>query len=120
MEYAKVKVVKLLNNWFQEIAEEDLKNDICIEFSRLIGFENTMKLIKTFGGSEVYIPKLDSLQRDKRDAAICKEFNGYNYRELAKKYTLSERQIREICREIIEKKKRESLKNQISIFEINS
>lgn len=109
-----------MNSWFQKITEEDLKNDTCIEISRLIGFENTMKLIKTFGGSEVYIPKLDSLQRDKRDAAICKDFNGYNYRELAKKYALSERQIREICKEIIERKKREPLKNQMSIFEINS
>ncbi len=103
--------------WIQEIKEDDLK-DTCLEICELIGFNNTLKLIKNFGGSELYIPKIETIAKAKRDVAICKEFNGYNYKTLARKYNLTERHVREICRDVVEKKKQEPIKNQISIFDL--
>lgn len=62
-----------------------------------IGIENLLKLSKQFGGMSIYIPKPDTLLRQAKHAQIKKEFNGYNYAYLARKYNLSEKWVRNIC-----------------------
>ncbi len=62
----------------------------------IVGIENAVKLSEHLGGLPFYFPQIDGLLRRKRDAAIRKEFNGSNYRDLARKYNLTERWIREI------------------------
>ncbi|WP_390905341.1 Mor transcription activator family protein [Paenibacillus melissococcoides] len=42
-------------------------------------------------------PPLDFFFRRVRDRRIIQEYDGYNHREIAQKYELSERRGREIC-----------------------
>ncbi|OPY15629.1 MAG: Mor transcription activator family protein [Syntrophus sp. PtaB.Bin001] len=89
------------NDWIAEIAQ-----DISIEslpesyqvIAGIIGIENTLKLSRHIGGMDFYFRKIDSLLLQKRDEKIRTEFNGFNHRELARKYGLTETWIREILR----------------------
>lgn len=66
------------------------------ELAEIIGLEAYKKLVLNYGGSHVYICKSDTILRDLRNKEIYDKFNGYNYRELAKEYNLSEKTVREI------------------------
>lgn len=66
------------------------------ELAEVIGIEAYLKLVKIYGGTTIYIAKMDKLQNIKRDAEIVKNFNGYNYKQLAHKHHLAERTVREI------------------------
>lgn len=66
------------------------------ELAELIGIEAYRKLVKCYGGGFIYICKADTVMKISRNNEICEKFNGYNYRELAKEYNLSEKMIREI------------------------
>ena len=61
-----------------------------------LGIDTFLRLATLCGGQSLYIPKLDSLERDGRDREIRARFNGANYRALASQFRLSERQIRKI------------------------
>lgn len=61
-----------------------------------LGMDAFLRLIRLCGGQSLYLPKLDSLERDGRDREIRARFNGGNYRALASQFRLSERQIRKI------------------------
>lgn len=50
------------------------------------------------GGSYMYIPKMEVVSRTVRDSMIRQEFNGYNYKQLAQRYGLSEVWIRKIVK----------------------
>ena len=67
--------------------------------SMLIGLEETLVIAKELGGARYYFPKFESLFRDNRNTMIYDEFNGNNYRDIAKKYNLSETRIREIVQD---------------------
>jgi len=67
-----------------------------IEIIDMLGLENALTLTKRFGGQNIYIPKPDTFEKEQRNHQIRTEFTGYNYRELAYKYKLSEIQIRTI------------------------
>lgn len=69
------------------------------EFAEAIGIKSFLELCKQYGGTSVYIPKLDTMIRPARDELICKEYNRVNCRELAHKYGLSQTQIRKIVSE---------------------
>lgn len=64
--------------------------------AELIGIEAFMKLCEYCGGSNLYIPKKDRVTRHIRDTKIKLEFDGANYKELARKYKLSESHLRKI------------------------
>ena len=66
------------------------------ELSELIGIENLLKLADNYGGTMVYIPLRYRITRLERDTRIRKEFNGGNYRELARKYNVCESTIRTV------------------------
>ena len=76
-------------NAVEIIRLEDL-NDEQQQVAELIGLENFRKLMAVFGGVNLYIPKADKLERLDRNDKIRAEFNGYNFRELAKKYSLTD------------------------------
>ncbi len=69
----------------------------------LVGMERFLKIIDTAGGEFLYFPKRSTLERDLRRQAICREYNGGNVRELARKYGLSERHVRTIVQEDLRK-----------------
>jgi len=50
------------------------------------------------GGRLVYIAKRSREAMEKRNATICREFNGRNYDELAEKHELTQRQVRKIVK----------------------
>jgi Mor family transcriptional regulator len=68
------------------------------EMSQIIGIENTVKLALHYGGLPFYFLKIDSLPQKRRDRKIRTEFNGRNYKDLARKYKLSEMHIRRIVK----------------------
>ncbi len=82
------------------------------ELAETVGLEAYKKLVVNYGGMHVYICKSETVLRELRNTEICNEFNGFNYRELAKKYNLSEKTVREI----VSGKKDESINGQISFF----
>ncbi|MBI4822645.1 MAG: hypothetical protein HY805_00215 [Nitrospirae bacterium] len=81
-----------MNDWLKEISINDLP-EIYQEVARIVGLENAVRLSEIFKGQVVYFPMLESLIRAKRDEAIKREFNGKNYRELARKYGISGKQL---------------------------
>lgn len=81
-----------------EVTMEDLPESYR-EVACVIGVENAVKLSSVVGGLGYYFPQLDGILRKKRDECIRREFNGNNHRELAKKFNLTERWVREIVDE---------------------
>lgn len=65
----------------------------------LVGLERFLKIIDTAGGDFLYFPKRSTLERDLRRQAILREFDGGNYRQLARKYGISERHVRSILQD---------------------
>lgn len=92
-------------NWIEEITIEDIDEQYR-NIARLIGIKNFIKLIKLLGGTSWYIPKVESVLSEARKRRIKKEYNGYNKRELALKYGVSERTVAYITKD----KKIEQLK----------
>ena len=83
-----------------------------------IGLENTIKLAKMFSGERVYFIKYEAIERPLRDRRIKAAFNGYNFRQLAKEYNVTEMTIRKIVAEDVEKKQNAPNKEQISFFDL--
>jgi Mor family transcriptional regulator len=69
------------------------------EMARIIGIERLLALCEVFGGTTIYIPKKERVLQHARNEAIRREFDYQNYRQLASKYGLSERRIRQIVAE---------------------
>ncbi|WP_219639033.1 Mor transcription activator family protein [Cohnella sp. CFH 77786] len=88
-----------------ELTEELVSEVSCEELphpyrkmAELIGVPATLELAKHFGGTYEYMPKFDKAIGPARDRIICKEFDGTNYKDLARKYNLSETYIRSLTR----------------------
>jgi Mor family transcriptional regulator len=88
------------------------------EIASIVGIEAYTKLVEQYGGCNIYIFKADTLLKDLRDAQIKDEFDGYNHRELALKYDLSERTIRDIVSEISKGLKIKQIEGQINLFDL--
>lgn len=54
------------------------------------------RIINVLGGGDIYIPLRKSLSKLSRNEQIKRDFDGDNYKELAKKYKLTTRTIRGI------------------------
>ena len=78
-----------------EIQLSDLRGEQR-EIAQAIGIKAYIELVKLYGGSNIYIAKMDKLFCIKRDAEIIRHFNGENYTSLAMQYGLSERAVRTI------------------------
>ena len=63
----------------------------------VIGTRNARKLCRAFGGSTLYIPKLEGVDRPSRDRQIRQDAaHGATVAQLCATYHLSERQVRRI------------------------
>lgn len=80
-----------------------------------IGMEAFRALVRDFGGSNIYIPKADYCLRGARNAEIRAKFTGYNYRELAREYNLTENAIRQIVADLDRQMRAEPLEGQLSL-----
>lgn len=81
-----------------------------------IGLESYKRLVAEYSGSYVYVQKIDTVTSGLRNAALCSEFNGYNYLELAKKYNLSESSVRRIVSDRLNALRTEPLSEQMKFF----
>lgn len=99
-----------MDELMRELTLDMLPDGIYKEIAEAIGVENFYKLTKVVGGATIYLPKPDSVLRPVRDARIKAEFNGYNHPELAKKYGVTERWVRQLCGD-------GKMEGQIDIFE---
>ncbi len=73
------------------------------ELAETIGLEAYKRLIKNYGGNQLYIQQTDSVLKDVRDKEINEKFDGTNYRKLSLEYGISEMTIRDI---VSDKRKR--------------
>lgn len=98
-----------MEDWMKEININDLdeKNK---EIAEIIGIDNFIKLSDAYGGTRIYVNKLDEVTKNIRDRKIKQEYNRYNINKLAKKYNLADESIRRIL-------KGEPVENQISVFD---
>lgn len=94
--------------WMNELPVEQFPEPYQT-MAREIGVRNTIKLARHFAGMGMYFPKLDDALAVVRNKRIKEEFNGSNYKDLARKYNLTERWIYEIL-------KTEEIKDQTSLF----
>lgn len=61
-----------------------------------LGIEKAKWLFEEFGGTSVYFPTEKMIYKDARDREIISQFNGFNHKELAVKYDMSESYVRSI------------------------
>lgn len=99
----------------EEIRLEDLSEGQQ-EVAALIGPENFRKLMEVYGGAYLYIPKTDRSERMERNERIRAEFDGYNFRELARKYDLTEITIRSIVSDKVRELRARPMDGQLSLL----
>lgn len=102
-------------NVIDKLRFEDLDDDQQ-QVADLIGLDNYKKLMRVFGGVNLYIPKADKLERMDRNDRIRAEFNGYNFRELAQKYGLTEVSIRSIVSDKVREIRARPIDGQLSLL----
>ena len=103
-------------NLLDELTLDDLDEEQR-ELADCIGLEAYKRLIVTYAGSSINVRMPDKLTIRQRNKKICAEFNGYNFFELSKKYQLTERQIRYIVADEVQKQRNKPIENQISFFD---
>lgn len=92
----KEEVLTFEGEWVKDVKIEDLPASYQ-EVANLVGVENAVKLSEHLGGLPYYFPKIDGLLERKRNEMIRKDrASGMDYRDLAKKYKLTEVWIRQI------------------------
>ena len=62
-----------------------------------LGIERAELLFKEFGGTSVYFPTEKMIYKCARDREIISQFNGFNHKDLAVKYDMSESYISATC-----------------------
>jgi len=75
----------------------DLFDRLHTEFGKLAP-QIIQVMVASLGGSRVTFPDVEFLYRQERDRRIENEFTGVNYDELAIKYRLSTRHVRDILK----------------------
>jgi Mor family transcriptional regulator len=86
-------------DWLAEIAAEITLENLPQEYqivAETCGLENAIRLSQRMSSLRIYVPSFEKLIRERRDARIRAEFTGFNHRELALRYGLSETWIRMI------------------------
>jgi Mor family transcriptional regulator len=88
----------VLDEWMKELTlnELDEKNK---EIAKIIGIDNLLLLCEYFGGTRLYVNKLDHVTAVLRNKKIKEEYNGYNSQQMVRKYNLTENQIQRILNE---------------------
>lgn len=97
-------------SWLEDLSQEQKKR------ADLIGKDNFKKLMEEYGGTYFYIPKTDKIERRERNEQIKAEFDGYNFRELAQKYGLTEVTIRNIVSDKVRAVRARPMEGQLSLL----
>lgn len=105
-----------MEDWIKDIEIKDL-DEPYYQIAEKVGIDIAIEIAKMFQGSQVYFPKVETSCNPRRKELIRHEFNGYNYKELAEKYGFTERWVREICKDKVERERNKPPDNQISLFD---
>lgn len=84
-----------ISPWMKDLTAEQLPEPyqtLAAQFS----LDFALKFASMYQGTGAYFPKLDTLLVQERNKRIRAEFNGYNYKELAIRYGVTERWIYDI------------------------
>lgn len=68
------------------------------DIAEAIGIEAFKALIRLCGGYQFVVPTVLTVTRDIRNQRIAEEFNGYNVKELVRKYGLTDSTIYKILK----------------------
>ncbi len=74
------------------------------ELAELIGIDNVLKVHSKYRGTSLFFP-LEIFSRDFIISQIIEEYDGHNIRSLATKYGYTEKWIRKILKDNIDKNK---------------
>lgn len=88
----------MTKKWMEELTPAMLTDGLLRDIAEEIGIDNLLKLSVMLGGSSFYFPRIESILRPLRDRKILEEYNGYNTAELARKYGVSQRWVKEIIK----------------------
>lgn len=92
--------------WPKNLVELSDVIDACLAEEKVVANKLTEKIITSIafylGGREFYFPNGKSLEMFLRNLRIYQEFNGRNRAELARKYSMTERNIDKITKEFKE------------------
>lgn len=83
-------------SWAKDVQIDDLQNHTIRDLAEVVGVEAAVEIVATYSGMVIYIPKLDSVYRAMRDRKIREEYDGYNSRQLAKRYNVTESWVRRL------------------------
>ncbi|MGL5713575.1 MAG: Mor transcription activator family protein [Paraclostridium sp.] len=61
-----------------------------------LGIDKIKALFREFGGTSVYFPTEKMIYKEARDREIMADYNGFNHKNLAIRYNMSESYIRAI------------------------
>lgn len=86
------------------------------QLAELIGLEAYKALINSYAGTYLYIPNADRYERIIRDRNIRAEFDGYNFKELAIKYGLTEIWIRRIVADEVKLRRAKPIDGQVTFW----
>lgn len=107
-------------------AEKDLLEGLRLEdleeqyraIAEAVGLEGLKKLCDHFGGSSIYIPQRRKLIENRREAAIYREYDGTNIKQLAGRYGVSESTVYNIVRDRLVTKKGGNVLGQTSFADM--
>ena len=98
-----------------DIRPEDLSESYR-EYARVIGIEALLKLCKEFGGTPIYLPKIEEIRRPALYRLIKQEYleTDISMGALARKYGVSESTVYRLVRD---EAGRKSVPGQLNMFE---
>lgn len=81
------------NSWKSELTPDMFGDTLYCAIAEEIGADNLLKLSRLVGGDSFYVPVENTLLRVLRNKKILEEYNGYNVKELARKYSITRRMV---------------------------
>lgn len=92
------------SKWPENLVELSDVIDACLAEEKVVANKLTEKIITSIafylGGRDLYLPNGKSLEMFLRNLRIYQEFNGRNKAELARKYSMTERNIHYITEDL--------------------
>lgn len=108
--------MSLTEQLVNELTLDDLEGEQRA-LAECLGLEAYKRLLIMYAGSTFTVRMPDKITIPLRNRRIRSEFNGYNWGELARKYNLHEKTIRNIVSGEISRIRAEPMDGQASLFD---
>lgn len=105
---------ELMESWLDDLELESLPDGTARRIAEVAGIRALCSLSKEFGGTLIYVPKMETYMAAIRDKRLALEFNGANLHEMARKYGLSQASIYRIVQE--QRNKAADTRPQLKLF----